>query len=82
MSRVTVIMCDCCRKEITGKPFEPDLCLTVILNKAEMTCHYCYQCGSKIIQAINAIVENTKQENQYGEYCKDGRQRNDCHRFE
>ena len=64
MSRVTVTMCDCCRKEITGKPFEPNLCLTVILNMSKMTCHYCYQCGSKIIQAINTIIENTEHESQ------------------
>jgi hypothetical protein len=59
MSKVTVTMCDCCRKEITGKPFEPDLFLIVVLNNTKMTCHYCYECGAKIINAINQIVKAT-----------------------
>lgn len=62
MSKVTVTMCDCCHREITGKPFEPDLCLIVVLNRTKMACHYCYECGSKIIDAINKIVKADKHE--------------------
>lgn len=60
MSKVSVTVCDCCRKEITGKPFEPDLCLIVILNRTKMACHYCYDCGGRIINAINSIVEEER----------------------
>ena len=62
MSKVTVTMCDCCRKEITDKPLELSLCLTVILNMSKFQCHYCYTCGSQIIDAINKIVEKTDKE--------------------
>lgn len=62
MSKVTVTMCDCCRKEITDKPLEPNLCLTVILNISKIQCHYCYTCGSQIIDAINKIIEKTDKE--------------------
>ena len=62
MSKVTVTMCDCCRKEITDKPLEPNLCLTIILNMSKVQCHYCYTCGSQIIDAINKIIEKTDKE--------------------
>lgn len=56
MSKVSVITCDACRREITGKPFEPDLCLTVVLDKSKIICHYCYDCAEKIIDSINKIT--------------------------
>ena len=67
MSKVTMTMCDCCRKEITDKPLEPSLCLTVILNMSKMQCHYCYTCGGQIIDAINEITEKTRKYNTGGD---------------
>ena len=56
MSKVIMTMCDGCGREITGKLHEPDLCLLVTLNSTKMTCHYCYDCGAKIIDYINKIT--------------------------
>lgn len=66
MSKVTMTMCDGCRREITGKLYEPDLCLLVTLNRTKMTCHYCYDCGSKIIDFINKMVKEEDEKKNKG----------------
>lgn len=57
MSRVTMTVCDGCGKEITGKPFEPDLALIVTMPKTKMTVHYCYKCAIPLIEAMNKKTE-------------------------
>ena len=55
MSRVTVTMCDCCRKEITNKLEEPCSFMTVIVDKRAL--HFCHLCGIPIVQAINEVIK-------------------------
>lgn len=57
MSKITMTICDGCRREITGKPNEPELCLTVTLAIVGMTCHYCRECSVEILDMINKITE-------------------------
>ena len=56
MSRVTVTLCDCCRKEITNKPDEPNLLMTVIFYKKQVG-HYCHLCAVPIIKAMNEVIK-------------------------
>lgn len=56
MSKVSIIMCDCCRKEITGKPDEPNLALIVAMPRTKIVTHYCWQCAVQIIDTINKIT--------------------------
>ena len=56
MSRVSVTVCDCCRKEITGKPEEPNLLMTVIVDKKQVA-HYCHLCSLPIIEAMTEVIK-------------------------
>ena len=56
MSRVSVTVCDCCRKEITGKPDEPNLLMTIIVDKKQVA-HYCHLCALPIIKAMNEVIK-------------------------
>ena len=60
MSKCSVTICDACRREITGKLNEPDLCLIVVLHNPQIVCHYCYDCGAKIIDSINNITASER----------------------
>lgn len=57
MSKVSITLCDGCGKELTGKPFAPDLALIVTLAKAKMTEHFCYQCATPLIEMMNKMAE-------------------------
>lgn len=57
MSRVSVTMCDCCRKEITGKPNEPNLALVVCMPKTKITVHFCVECATPLIETMNLMME-------------------------
>ena len=56
MSRVTVTLCDCCCKEITNKPDEPHLLMTIIVDKKSVG-HYCHLCALPIINAMNEVIK-------------------------
>ena len=64
MSKVTVTMCDGCRKEITNKPFEPNLALIVTMPSTKITAHYCYECATSIIDTINNLMQQKKWESE------------------
>lgn len=65
MSKVSLTMCDGCRKEITNKPFEPNLALVVYCPSAKTTAHFCYDCAVPLFNTIRGMAEKqvTKNEN-------------------
>ena len=60
MSKVTVTMCDGCRKEITNNPFGPNLALVLHHPATKITAHYCYDCVTPILNAVAQIAEKQK----------------------
>lgn len=61
--RQTIILCNCCGKQITGKPDELYLLMTILVDKKNVA-DYCNECGLVIAEVLNKKVremrENTR----------------------
>ena len=57
MSKVSLTMCDGCRKEITNNPFEPNLTLVLHCPSMKTTAHFCYDCAVPIFDVLRDITE-------------------------